>query len=94
MRRSRSSTAFSTLCAVGPSTASRVQRYGIRVDLMPAEYRTEAIIQALGDLGTVEGQGLSVRQTEELVRRLREPRPPRAPAASSGSRAGCKTRPV
>jgi ParB family chromosome partitioning protein len=29
-------------------------------------------------LGTVLGQGLSVRQTEELVRRLREPRPPAA----------------
>ena len=28
-------------------------------------------------LGTVIGQGLSVRQTEELVRRLREPRPVR-----------------
>jgi ParB family chromosome partitioning protein len=28
-------------------------------------------------MGTVVGQGLSVRQTEELVRRLREPRPVR-----------------
>jgi len=35
-------------------------------------------------LGTVVDQGLSVRQTEELVRRLREPRPdPRQPAAES-----------
>jgi ParB family transcriptional regulator, chromosome partitioning protein len=33
-------------------------------------------------LGTVIGQGMSVRQTEELVRRLREPRPTReAPPA-------------
>ncbi|MHB8890668.1 MAG: ParB/RepB/Spo0J family partition protein [Candidatus Limnocylindrales bacterium] len=31
-------------------------------------------------LGTVVGQGLSVRQTEELVRRLREPRVVREPA--------------
>jgi ParB family transcriptional regulator, chromosome partitioning protein len=31
-------------------------------------------------LATVIGQGLSVRQTEELVRRLREPRPPRSVA--------------
>ena len=30
-------------------------------------------------LGTVVGQGLSVRQTEELVRRLREPKPKAAP---------------
>ena len=34
-------------------------------------------------LGTVVGQGLSVRQTEELVRRLREPRPVREPAAEA-----------
>jgi len=33
-------------------------------------------------LGTVLGQGLSVRQTEELVRRLREPREPAAAAAA------------
>jgi ParB family transcriptional regulator, chromosome partitioning protein len=32
-------------------------------------------------LGTVLGQGLSVRQTEELVRRLRQPREPRPAAA-------------
>ena len=32
-------------------------------------------------LGTVLSQGLSVRQTEELVRRLREPREPKAAAA-------------
>ncbi len=33
-------------------------------------------------LGTVLVQGLSVRQTEELVRRLREPREPKAAAAA------------
>ncbi len=33
-------------------------------------------------LGTVVGQGLSVRQTEELVRRLREPREPKTAAAA------------
>jgi ParB family chromosome partitioning protein len=33
-------------------------------------------------LGTVVTQGLSVRQTEELVRRLREPREPKAAAAA------------
>ena len=33
-------------------------------------------------LRTVLGQGLSVRQTEELVRRLREPREPKAAAAA------------
>jgi len=35
------------LCTVGPSTAGRLARYGIKVDLTPAEYRAEAIIEAL-----------------------------------------------
>ncbi len=35
-------------------------------------------------LGTVLAQGLSVRQTEELVRRLREPKQPKAAAAAPG----------
>ncbi len=43
------------LCAIGPSTASRLQRYGIRVDLMPPEFRTEAIVQALKELGPIAG---------------------------------------
>ena len=37
------------ICTVGPSTASRLSRYGIRVDLMPEEYRAEAVVDALGD---------------------------------------------
>ncbi len=53
---------------------------------------TEGHGRALGGLpvdgqahvvGTVIGQGLSVRQTEELVRRLREPRAAREPAKPS-----------
>jgi uroporphyrinogen III methyltransferase/synthase len=43
------------LCAVGPSTASRLQRFGIRVDLMPAEYRAEAVMDALDAAGGVHG---------------------------------------
>ena len=35
------------ICTIGPSTASRLSRYGIRVDLTPAEYRTEALIDAM-----------------------------------------------
>ena len=35
------------ICTVGPSTASRVSRYGIRVDLTPEEYRAESIVQTL-----------------------------------------------
>ncbi|MEO5896292.1 MAG: uroporphyrinogen-III C-methyltransferase [Vicinamibacterales bacterium] len=39
------------ICTVGPSTASRFQRYGIRVDLTPAEYRGEALLDALTAAG-------------------------------------------
>jgi uroporphyrinogen III methyltransferase/synthase len=35
------------LCAIGPSTAERLSRYGIRVDLMPEEYRAEALVESL-----------------------------------------------
>ena len=44
------------LCTVGPSTASRLQRYGIRVDLTPAEFRSEALLDALKASGSLKGQ--------------------------------------
>jgi uroporphyrinogen III methyltransferase/synthase len=39
------------ICTIGPSTASRVARYGIRVDLTPAEFRAEAVVDALKATG-------------------------------------------
>jgi uroporphyrinogen III methyltransferase / synthase len=41
------------ICAIGPSTAERVSRLGIRIDLMPEESRAEAVVEGLklaGDL--------------------------------------------
>ncbi len=41
------------ICAIGPSTAERISRHGIRIDLMPEESRAEAVIDAFklaGDL--------------------------------------------
>jgi uroporphyrinogen III methyltransferase/synthase len=35
------------ICTIGPSTAGRLARYGIKVDLTPTEYRAEAIVEAL-----------------------------------------------
>ena len=43
------------LGTVGPSTASRLQRYGIRVDLTPGEYRAEAVVGALKAAGPLAG---------------------------------------
>ena len=43
------------LCTIGPSTASRLSRYGIRVDLTPAEFRTEVLAHAMQTHGSLRG---------------------------------------
>ncbi|MBA2302155.1 MAG: uroporphyrinogen-III C-methyltransferase [Acidobacteria bacterium] len=44
------------ICTVGPSTASRLLRYGIRADLMPAEYRADALMDTLRTAGPLRGK--------------------------------------
>lgn len=44
------------LCAVGPSTAERLTRVGLKVDLVPAESRAEGVVQAMVDEGPVLGK--------------------------------------
>jgi uroporphyrinogen III methyltransferase/synthase len=44
------------LCAIGPATADRLTHYGIKVDLMPVEYRAEAILDALRGHGPLKGR--------------------------------------
>lgn len=39
------------LCAVGPSTASRIARYGVRADLVPDESHAEGVFEALRAAG-------------------------------------------
>jgi uroporphyrinogen III methyltransferase/synthase len=43
------------LCTVGPSTAARLARFGVKVDLTPAEYRGEALVGAFRAIGPLEG---------------------------------------
>ena len=43
------------LCSVGPSTAARLARHGLKVDLTPAEYRAEALVRAISQTGDVRG---------------------------------------
>jgi uroporphyrinogen III methyltransferase/synthase len=43
------------LCSVGPSTAARLARHGLKVDLTPAEYRAEALVRAISQTGEVRG---------------------------------------
>jgi len=43
------------LCAVGPATAERLARHGLKVDLTPAEYHAEGVLQAIAEAGSVRG---------------------------------------
>ena len=58
------------LCTVGASTASRLQRYGIRVDLTPAEFRADALIDALKTSGSLKGQRILLPRTDIARDRL------------------------
>jgi uroporphyrinogen III methyltransferase / synthase len=46
------------VCTVGPVTAERLATYGIRPDLEPSEYRSEAIVPALRQAGHSDLEGL------------------------------------
>jgi uroporphyrinogen III methyltransferase/synthase len=43
------------ICAVGTSTAERIERYGVRVDLTPDESRAERIVDTLAAASAVAG---------------------------------------
>jgi uroporphyrinogen III methyltransferase/synthase len=44
-----------SLCAVGPATAERLRELGLKVDLVPAEYRAEALVEGLAGSRDVTG---------------------------------------
>ncbi|HEY2433763.1 MAG TPA: uroporphyrinogen-III C-methyltransferase [Vicinamibacterales bacterium] len=43
------------LCAVGPSTAQHISRFGVRVDLVPDESRSEGVLEVLAAAGPLQG---------------------------------------
>ena len=43
------------LCAVGTGTAEKLAHYGIKVDLVPGEFRAEAVVAALAAAGPLAG---------------------------------------
>jgi uroporphyrinogen III methyltransferase/synthase len=43
------------LCAVGPAAAERLAEHGVKVDLIPSEYRAEAVVHAIAEQGSVKG---------------------------------------
>lgn len=60
------------LCVIGPATAERLARYGIRVDLVPAEYRAEAVVQAMRASGALEGGRILLARAERARELLAE----------------------
>ena len=46
------------LCAVGPVTAERLLKYGLKADLEPLEYRSESIVPALREAGHADLKGV------------------------------------
>jgi uroporphyrinogen III methyltransferase/synthase len=43
------------LCTVGPGTAERLRRYSVVADVVPDEYRAEAVLHTLAGEGALEG---------------------------------------
>ena len=64
------------LCAIGPATAARLERYGLKVDLMPDEHRAEAVFDALREADDLAGRRVLLPRAdlarEALARALRE----------------------
>jgi uroporphyrinogen III methyltransferase/synthase len=64
------------ICAVGASTAARLLRYGVRADLVPAEFRAEALMDALRSTGPLRGKRVLLPRADlardQLADELRE----------------------
>jgi uroporphyrinogen III methyltransferase/synthase len=52
------------LCTVGSGTAERLARYGIKVDLIPDEFRADAVVAAMSHTGMVEGASILVPRAD------------------------------
>jgi len=63
------------VAAIGPATAERIERAGLRVDVVPEEYRAESLIGAL-DVSTLAGESVLIPRAkvarETLPEKLRE----------------------
>lgn len=65
-----------TVCAIGPATAGALQSHGVRADIVPAEFKAEALVEAIGTDGLRGSRVLLARAAEarevlpeELTRR-------------------------
>ncbi len=64
------------LCTVGTGTAERLAQYGIKVDLVPAEFRAEAVVDTIAQRGSVDGMRILLPRSdigrEVIADRLRQ----------------------
>jgi uroporphyrinogen III methyltransferase/synthase len=64
------------LCAIGPGTAERLAQHGLKVDLVPPEFRAEAVVAALRATGDLAGKSFLLPRAdiarELLADQLRE----------------------
>lgn len=64
------------LCAVGSATADAMARYGIKVDLVPSEFRAEGLVAAITGRGSLEGARVLLPRAdigrEVIAERLRQ----------------------
>jgi len=63
------------ICTVGPKTAEVLEQYGLRADLIPAEFKAEGVVSALGGV-TVKGRKFLIPRAkvarEIIPNKLRE----------------------
>lgn len=52
------------LCAIGPATAERLTRYGLKVDAIPHEHRAEHTVAAMKEHGDLAGQKVLFPRSE------------------------------
>jgi uroporphyrinogen III methyltransferase/synthase len=52
------------LCTVGSGTAERLARYGIKVDLIPEEFRAEAVVAAMTRDGSISGASVLIPRAD------------------------------
>jgi uroporphyrinogen III methyltransferase / synthase len=64
------------LCAVGSATAERLARYGIKVDLVPEEFKAEAVVDAMAERASLSGAQVLLPRSdigrEVIADRLRQ----------------------
>jgi uroporphyrinogen III methyltransferase/synthase len=52
------------ICAVGSATAERLTKHGLKVAVVPAEYRAEALAEALASTGSLLGRSVLIPRSD------------------------------